>query len=473
MPDDLHDRLKKAKALEAKARAALDALPNVKVPKGKPRQAKRRLIQSLKDKLAALVRRIRRLRQRLRLGSDDKLRQRIIAYCEWGVANATPIHYSNTRPYPSNPRALPMYTDCSGFATLAYKDAGGPDPNGASFNGYGFCHEPSARILTRDLRWVPAGDLQPGDELWAFDENIGEEEGGGRERTRRYREAFVVASFPSKKECVCVCLDTGETLICSTDHPWLSYPDGTPNHRWTQARHLLERPNLIRPFLPWETASSWEAGWLAGMFDGEGWTGNRAARGKRTNHIGITQALGATADRLQELAPKYGSFATATIERDYGKPRINMTTNGGGAAAAAAFIGTIRAERLIANFNIEGGLVQKREAARVVAVEPVGVREVQSIETTARTYFAEGFAVHNTGTILQHCRHIAKTAAKPGDLVVFGAYPGTHVVVLLEAGSHPDPLTVSHGQEAGPTKYPVSVEADAHAGQTVTYCSAL
>jgi hypothetical protein len=53
-----------------------------------------------------------------------------------------------------------------------------------------------------------------------------------------------------------------------------------------------------------------------------------------------------------------------------------------------------------------------------------------------------------TGTLLQHGTKITKPQAKPGDLVVFGPYPGHHVCGVLEAGD--DPLLVSHGQEKGP-----------------------
>ncbi len=62
-----------------------------------------------------------------------------------------------------------------------------------------------------------------------------------------------------------------------------------------------------------------------------------------------------------------------------------------------------------------------------------------------------------TGTMLQHCRHIAKSAVQPGDLVVWGAYPGHHVALVLEAGA--DPLLCSHGQEKGPIAIAFSVES--------------
>lgn len=39
--------------------------------------------------------------------------------------------------------------------------------------GWGFCVGTGTRVLTRDLRWVPAEQLCIGDKLLAFDENIG------------------------------------------------------------------------------------------------------------------------------------------------------------------------------------------------------------------------------------------------------------------------------------------------------------
>lgn len=67
------------------------------------------------------------------------VRAKIVAYCEWGIAHAADIHYAQKRPIPvAQPRRLPLATDCSGFATLAYKAAGAPDPNGLDYNGLGY-----------------------------------------------------------------------------------------------------------------------------------------------------------------------------------------------------------------------------------------------------------------------------------------------------------------------------------------------
>lgn len=73
-----------------------------------------------------------------------------------------------------------------------------------------------------------------------------------------------------------------------------------------------------------------------------------------------------------------------------------------------------------------------------------------------------------TGSLLNHMHHITKDQAKPGDLVVFGAYPGDHVAALVEHGSVGDPKTIGNGSEPDPAEYPVSVVAAA-VSHTVSY----
>jgi hypothetical protein len=59
-----------------------------------------------------------------------------------------------------------------------------------------------------------------------------------------------------------------------------------------------------------------------------------------------------------------------------------------------------------------------------------------------------------TGTLLDHLPRVAEP--RPGDIVVFGAYPGKHCAIALEAG--PDPLLASHGMERGPVAIRLSAE---------------
>ena len=253
------------------------------------------------------------------------------------------------------------------------------------------CYSPEARMFTTDLRWVPCGDLHVGDELWAFDE----ERPHGRGARRRYRRAKVLVSQPGYKECVRVCLNTGESFICSIDHPWLSFGDSqtkTQRLDWTLAIDLLKRPNLVRPFIPWNTERSWEAGWLAGILDGEGCICRSGTTG-RASHVSVAQNMGITADRMADAITRR---VKAHVYPRSNRPKQMVADTLGGIAATAKLVGQVRAERLIEQFDISGGMMHNKFPSRVVAVEYLGVHEVQSIQTTSQTYIAEGFASHNT-----------------------------------------------------------------------------
>lgn len=74
--------------------------------------------------------------------AETKIREKIVEYCEWGIRSQARIHYAQIRPIPHGTPAamktLPLATDCSGFATMAYKYAGAPDPNGSGYDGHGY-----------------------------------------------------------------------------------------------------------------------------------------------------------------------------------------------------------------------------------------------------------------------------------------------------------------------------------------------
>jgi lysozyme family protein len=62
-----------------------------------------------------------------------------------------------------------------------------------------------------------------------------------------------------------------------------------------------------------------------------------------------------------------------------------------------------------------------------------------------------------TGTMLRHCRRIPRSAAKPGDLVVWTPpADGAHACIVVSTG--PDPWLVSHGGDSGPTRIRFSDE---------------
>ena len=393
------------------------------------------------------------------------VRDVIVEWARWGVKNRGGFTYTEGPERMSGvhrPGILPCFCDCSASCTYWFSWAGAADPNGLKFDGEGYCHEPGARILTADLRWAPAADITEGDELWAFEETPANTRIG-----RTFQRATVLESFRSIKESVRVTIDDGESFVCSWDHPWLSTPGRAPGqgqHGWTQARDLLGRPELVRPFIPWVTEDNYDAGWLAGMFDGEGWARRKGARGGRTDNVGVTQVLGPTADKLQRLCLERGEFRYQVKDRPPNQKRMELISLGG-FDEAAAIIGSIRAERLIGRFEMAGGRLKTKHPARVVSVERVGRREVQSIRTTTGTYLAEGFAVHNTGTELGHGQHIPLWRKNghgvllpdviPADMIVYGPGTGWHIALVVDFNNG-DPWTVSMGRPGDPRFVKVS-----------------
>lgn len=67
---------------------------------------------------------------------NEGVRPRLLYFCHWYVEHKDKVFYEEVRPMPLGAR-LPQYNDCAGTFTNIYYLAGGRDPNGFDFNGYG------------------------------------------------------------------------------------------------------------------------------------------------------------------------------------------------------------------------------------------------------------------------------------------------------------------------------------------------
>ena len=118
---------------------------------------------------AALSRWIPAVQKVKRLVPALTKRQKVVKWARWGVANTAAIHYTedadraawlHTTPY----NRLPLSTDCSGFATLCYRLAGLPDPNGLGYATLGYTgtlldHANRAGTVLTDVSKAKPGDL--------------------------------------------------------------------------------------------------------------------------------------------------------------------------------------------------------------------------------------------------------------------------------------------------------------------------
>lgn len=56
-----------------------------------------------------------------------------------------------------------------------------------------------------------------------------------------------------------------------------------------------------------------------------------------------------------------------------------------------------------------------------------------------------------TGTLLDHGTRITRDKVVPGDVIVYGTYPGVHAALVVKVNPEGDILTVSHGEEGDPS----------------------
>ncbi len=305
------------------------------------------------------------------------------------------------------------------------------------------CVSPETRVLTADLRWVPAGDLVEGEHLLAFDEHPADP-GYGRAAGRKYRDAVVASTERGPLPCYDLRFSDGTSVRVSADHRWLCYSGQEAAH-WVRTDELragdLRASWVVKTFTPWEKDLSREAGYLAGAFDGEGYIHQRPGQPQYNSRIGFTQVgnemLAEVEGFLKALGFGYQHHISPPSPgqslRIDGTPRQDKHDLViGTRPEVLEFLGSVRPVRLLARFQ-PGLLGRLNMANRVRLVEKtyVGEQEVVKLGTTAGTYFAEGLASHNCG-FWGYWKMADQTWHDK--LPVFGIMEGTGRVVIGSKG---------------------------------------
>lgn len=248
------------------------------------------------------------------------------------------------------------------------------------------CMAPTTKVLTRKLEWVPLDTLNVGDELVGFDEYA-------PEKFRRLRPSTVLAVKPGRKPLFRVELEDGSHVDVTADHPFLTH---APNLAWRTLDDGLK--SVYRVGWPWKPETSYKAGWLAGLYDGEG---TLAVHRGIPRQLQLVQNPGPVLDQAVSFLEELG-FITKTLV----KPRPSGFTGNytckaisiyGGAITRRAFLGRLRPTRLLERWSaLEDWGRLDGYAERVVSVTPLGEQPIVSLETSSKTFIAEGLAVHNT-----------------------------------------------------------------------------
>lgn len=265
------------------------------------------------------------------------------------------------------------------------------------------CVAADTPVLTLDLRWVPAGSLKSGDQLLGFDEHLGP---GAQ---RMLRAATVTHQEVRRLPSYLVTLSDGNSVITTDDHLWLAHTKATKNEQWVSTSSLKPGHHAVgRYWKPWEAARSYEAGYVSGLLDGEGHLNMGNACGRSQFQLGFTQLASVVWDTYREACQSLGFSLTVGSKLTKGldqesldKPPLLTCAVAGGRLEAIRALGVLRPLRLLQHFSEKlrcGYTSMKckgREEATVVSVQYIGEQNIAVLSTDTRTYFADGYAMHN------------------------------------------------------------------------------
>jgi hypothetical protein len=248
-----------------------------------------------------------------------------------------------------------------------------------------YCLVPETPVLLENLTWAPVGSIKVGDKLIGFDEYAP----GGKGRGRSWRQAVVtetsIINAPTLK------LKTnGPEVVCTGEHLWLTRTSGSSELRWVKTKNL-KQGDRIRYIDTWETDKSYDAGYLSGIFDGEG-------HYSKNGLLGIAQNQGPVLDNVVKILLERG-YDLCTSLKEEGRDCIDITINGG-ASEKMRLLGSIRPRRLLAKFTnrLYGTRAYDKTSKYVTvqSIEDAGNRDVVALGTSTRTLIAAGMFSHNT-----------------------------------------------------------------------------
>ena len=243
------------------------------------------------------------------------------------------------------------------------------------------CLAPGTKILTSNFIWKNIEDLNIGENLVGFSEDLGK----NIVFENSVIENIITQIVPRYK----VITDKG-IVICSGTHKWAAmkkYKKGYSKRKWFKTIDLKE--GMCISFLkePWETTNTFKDGWISGMLDGEGWCSKRGSSG-------IAQNKGIILDQLKSYLDE--DF----IEyKDWNKVSYKdcVHLNFTGSWAAMQIIGKYQSKRLLSKYKWCGirAWNKNSEPATILKIEQVEDGPVVSMKTSSKTFIAEGLFSHN------------------------------------------------------------------------------
>jgi hypothetical protein len=270
------------------------------------------------------------------------------------------------------------------------------------------------RVLTADLQWKQISDLRVGEQLLNFSEDpISPRNGVDRASTnRRYFETgYVLSNEPGLEECAEITFSDGTRIIATMNHPWLilgrrgrgprsqKHIDHAESVMWATTSEMFIGMRVPKYLDPWDENQTKTAGYVAGFFDADGNVCHKIKKG-RENGITVTigQQESEELDRIKSDLIQLGYTYGENVTNDpRGKAPFHHIRINGGRNESLRFLGSLRPQKLNHQFQAERlGRIDKIRSVEVIDIQLLGKQKIYRLAVSNKTYFAEGFAMHNS-----------------------------------------------------------------------------
>ena len=262
----------------------------------------------------------------------------------------------------------------------------------------GFCVSPETRVLSSDLRWISANDIQAGQSIVATDENVP----GGKGIGRRLRLGIVEAKREVFEPAFKIEMDNGETLVATGPHKFLMRKHSGTDMVWRTISDASIGDEIRLITKPWGRPTL-EDSWFSGLADSEGSLAKKCSSGCELN---VSQVAGPVLNRLRAYATNNGFNFREEWDRRKGGESSKL---GNKPVCKIVFsridelfriFGKSRPTRFISRDWWEGKeLPGKRvgnACAKILSITPIAKMRMIDIQTSTKTFIAEGFVSHNS-----------------------------------------------------------------------------